>query len=278
MAGGQSKQREIAEKLLERIKAGEFAGSDGERPKLPTEAQLQAEYSVSRNTIRDALAWLADRGWLESQRGKGTFVVYVPETFHVTLSAREDSGGGEGEAWFNDAAVEGRTGTAEEIEVGVRKATGEIARHLRIPEDDQVVFRQQKMHIDRWPWLRQTSYYPLAFTEQAPRLIQALDIPEGTVAYLRKTLGIIQGGYHDEITVRLPDDDEIKFFQLSERARVLVYQTLRTAYDEETGTPFRFSITVWPADRNRLHYNVGKVPQEVVERPSADHRGSRSQG
>lgn len=270
---GESRWREIAEDLLHRIQAEEFASPDGGRAKLPTELELRDAYSASRNTIREALTWLVERGWLETERGKGTFVIFRPEILHVTLSKRgvEPFGGGEGHALYKDAEIEGRKPSADPIEIGIKQATPEIARHLQIPVGTTVVSRHQKMYVDQRPWLHQTSYYPQDFTVGAPRLLDPKDIVEGTVAYLRQKLGFVQGGYHDEISVRVPDAGEIRFFGLSERASVSVYETFRTAYDEETGKPFRFTVTVWPADRNRLHYNVGKVPDSIMERPSASH-------
>ncbi len=45
---------------------------------FPTEAELVAEYGVSRHTVRDALRRLRDSGVLESVRGRGTRVSGVP--------------------------------------------------------------------------------------------------------------------------------------------------------------------------------------------------------
>lgn len=281
MAAG-SRWREIADNLQRRILAEEeFTAVDGGRVKLPTELELMEEYSAARNTIREALAWLVERGYLESERGKGTFVVFRPETLHITLSLPDQGvvrpeadvgpGGGEGKRWVKDAEIEGRNPSQGDIDIGVKKASPEVARYLQIPENAPVILRHQEMRVDNRPWALQTSYYPQEFSEKAPRLLDPNDIPEGTVAYLRQTYGYVQGGYHDEINVRLPDETETKTFGLSERASVLVYETFRTAYDEETGKPFRFTVTVWPADRNRLHYNVGKVPKTVAERPSGRH-------
>ena len=67
----------------------------------------------------------------------------------------------------------------------------------------------------------------------APRLIQAGNIKEGTVAYLQETLGIKQVGYHDTLTVRAPDNTETAFFKLPEDGRVSIIETRRTAFDEQ---------------------------------------------
>jgi GntR family transcriptional regulator len=48
--------------------------------------------------------------------------------------------------------------------------------------------------------------------------------------------------------VRLPED-----------GRVVVFEAFRTSFDE-SGTPLRVTITVYPADRNQFVVNVGDVP------------------
>jgi GntR family transcriptional regulator len=59
----------LAQLLREAIAQGEF--SNGRR--LPTEAQLTADYGVSRQTVRRALEELAAEGLIFRVRGRGTF-------------------------------------------------------------------------------------------------------------------------------------------------------------------------------------------------------------
>ena len=47
---------------------------------LPSEAQLTKIYRCSRNTVRRALAMLAERGYTQSIHGKGVQVIYEPVT------------------------------------------------------------------------------------------------------------------------------------------------------------------------------------------------------
>ena len=61
---------EVAEKLIESIKNGEYEiGS-----KIPNEMDLAAKFSVSRSTIREAIKQLVSRNILEIHRGNGTYV------------------------------------------------------------------------------------------------------------------------------------------------------------------------------------------------------------
>jgi GntR family transcriptional regulator len=56
--------------LREKILSGAFVAKD----RLPTESELIQQYGVSRITVRQALAALADEGLIERQQGRGTFV------------------------------------------------------------------------------------------------------------------------------------------------------------------------------------------------------------
>ena len=62
--------------------------------------------------------------------------------------------------------------------------------------------------------------------EAAMRLIHAVNIEEGTVAYMRQSLGIRLGGYRDKITVRPPDAREARFFDLPDSTPSLSRWTL----------------------------------------------------
>src|SRR5271170_3013306 len=81
--------KQIAEDLRHKIESGEL-GRDG-KP-LPTELELQAEYSASRNTIRDAIKWLVTRGMVYTRSGQGTFVTQRIDPFVTKLVTGSESG------------------------------------------------------------------------------------------------------------------------------------------------------------------------------------------
>ena len=78
------------------------------------------------------------------------------------------------------------------------------------------------------------------------------------VKYL-ETLGIKQIGWRDTIVARPTTPDERAFFGLSEKVQVAIFEFRRTGYDEN-GTPIRFTVTVYPADRNQFQMEAGRVP------------------
>ena len=261
MAG--SKWRSIADDLSKRIEDGEIIRG----AQLPTELELQEAYDASRNTVRDAIKWLIQRQLVETFPGRGTFVSAEITPFAVALSPQLGGGrgGGDGTAYVAAAQVQNRRPSVSDPRVEIWQATDVMARQLQITEGSRVVSRHQQRFIDDRPWSLQTSFYPMQFVNRgAERLVDAVDIEEGVVKYLEDELGLEQIGYQDLITVRPPDQDEALFFALPENASVTVIELSRTAY-AITGEPLRFTVTVYPADRNTLYYNIGKVPEDVAE-------------
>ena len=60
----------VVNAITEQINSGELTPG----AKLPTYAQLAEQYKVSVSTAQAALRLLRDRGLVEGQQGKGTFV------------------------------------------------------------------------------------------------------------------------------------------------------------------------------------------------------------
>ena len=250
--------RQIADDLQQRIESGELARGT----QIPTEIDLREHYEASRNTVRDAIKWLMNRGLVETRPGQGTFVVEKINPFVTTLTDDPETGRGGGEEGVYLAEVRAfqRTPENSEPRVEIQKADRSVARSLRIEEGAQVVSRHQQRFIDGTPWSLQTSFYPMALVQRgAVNLIQATDIEGGTVAYLAEKCGVEQAGYQDTIAVRAPDETEVRFFKLPADGRVPVFEIYRVGFDKE-GNRFRLTVTVYPTDRNRLRVDVGEVP------------------
>jgi GntR family transcriptional regulator len=75
-------------------------------------------------------------------------------------------------------------------------------------------------------------------------------------------LGISQAGWRDTIIARLPHGAERVFFDLWDKVPVAMLEIRRTGYDDD-GTPIRFTVTVYPADRNQLELAASRVPKRT---------------
>jgi GntR family transcriptional regulator len=256
--------RQIADDLRVKIDSGEIA----QGAQLPTEIELMDAYSASRNTVRDAIKLLTTRGMVEPRPGQGTFVVEKINPFVTTLTGDPAAAGpGEGNTYTKEVEARLRRPTVTHPGVGIHQVGSPVPAlgELQLPEGTPVVSRHQQWFIDDIPWSLQTSFYPMGLIERgASRLLQAGDINQGTVVYLRETLGIKQVGYRDTITVRAPDKVEADFFRLPDDGRISIIEIRRTAFDEQ-GAPIRLTVSVYPADRNQFAVDVGEVPPGVVD-------------
>jgi GntR family transcriptional regulator len=259
--------RQIAEDLRKKIESGEL----GHGTQLPTELDLREQYDASRNTVRDAVKLLIARRLVETRPGQGTFVVAKIDPYVTLLTVDSDKGGDEeGPVYLAEVRAKRRTPVTTEPRVEIQKAAGARAEELQVADDVDVVCRHQQRYIDGTPWSLQTSFYPMTLAQQgAVSLLRTDNIKEGVVAYLLTALGLKQAGYRDMIAVRAPDATEAAFFRLPDDGRVAVFEVRRTAFDEE-GKPFRLTVSVYPADRNRLEVKVGEVPGDLAESNSAD--------
>jgi len=251
--------RQIADDLRQRIESGELAPGD----QLPTELELREQYdNASRNTIRDAIRWLTTRRLVYTQPGRGTFVAETIKPFIVPLTPSETAvGGDEGAAFEAAVKSQGRKPAVSlHPKVEVQRADEDVARELHVAEGSMVVSRHQERIVDDRPSSLQTSFYPMEFVPQgANELLLAQDIREGVTKYLETKLGIKHAGYRDLLRVRAPNQGEIDFFKVPDDGTVLMLVINRTAFAEDH-KPIRYTVTVYPADRNQFVIDSGKVP------------------
>jgi GntR family transcriptional regulator len=253
--------RRIADSLRHDIEVGPLQGGD----QLPTEQELAEEWGASRSTVREAIRFLVTRGLVEARPGQGTFVTKKITPIVTDLSATHDLGTGETARYYIDVRRQNRRPRSTVPKVVIEAAGPVVAAELQLAPGSQVVCRHQQRFVDDEPYSLQTSLYPMELLTDrgARRLIEASDIAEGMIQYLRDEFGIEQVGYRDVITVRTPNATEADFFKLPEDGRIAVFENFRTSYDRD-GKPIRVTVTVYPADRNQF---VIDVPS-----PESEHR------
>jgi GntR family transcriptional regulator len=284
----QPKYQQIAADLMRKIETGEL----GAGTKLPNDLELIEAYGASRNTIRDAVDWLALREFVERRPGQGTFVTRRIKPIVTTLSQDPETGraGGDASGAYQEYldTLERRSeealGTGSEVPhlmAVPRKGTPSVERmpapdyvadRLLVRPGEHVVRRYQEFWVDQMPWAIQTTFYPLDLVERGAKdLLRAADL-DGELAYIAESTGLQRCGYRVRILVRKPSGDEAKFFQLPTDGSVHVASLIRTAYEDQPGRgpyPFRANFTVLPGDRHQFVINSGKFPDEPVN-PARD--------
>jgi GntR family transcriptional regulator len=245
--------RRIAESLREQIATGTLNAGD----QLPTEAEIADTWSTSRSTVRDAIKLLIARNLVEARPGQGTFVSEKLVPIVTDLSATHDLGTGDSAEYYIDVLRQHRNPRSTVPRVEILPAAGIVAAELQVADGSQIISRHQFRFVDEQPYSLQTSFYPIEMVtvRGARRILEAVDIRDGSIQYLADEFGITQTGYRDIITVRTPTVAEADFFKLPEDGRVAVFENFRTSYDQD-GNPIRLTRTIYPADRNQFVINV----------------------
>lgn len=136
----ESLQVQLVEGLRERLSAGEWIVGD----RLPSEAELCAEYGTSRSTVRNALQHLAALGLTITRHGVGTFVSPYGSAIRSGLQRLRSMTGTIGahgmEPWMDYRTKEFRGATAEEAEALGRQAGARVLATSRaVLADGQTV-------------------------------------------------------------------------------------------------------------------------------------------
>jgi DNA-binding GntR family transcriptional regulator len=62
---------QVAELIRARIESGQLPKDE----RIPSEAELMAEFDIGRTTARKATDWLRDQGLIETIKGRGSYVL-----------------------------------------------------------------------------------------------------------------------------------------------------------------------------------------------------------
>lgn len=133
----------IYQALLSKIQYGDLKPGDP----LPSEMSIAQSHGVAPGTARKAVDMLVDRGWVERQHGKGTFVRRAD--FSHSLAR-----------FFRLTDREGVQLHPKSELLGVRElpASDNIAHHLEVAEDCPLIEIERVRRVDELPLLHEVIY------------------------------------------------------------------------------------------------------------------------
>lgn len=242
---GPAVYRQIANDLRAAIERGDY--QPGQR--IPGENALMAEWGVSRNTARDALAVLRDEGLTDTRRGAGNFVrrfKLIPRPANERLSRKT---WGEGRSIWS-ADMQGRPSDAE-VEVIEIEAPERIAGSLGIATGDPVWRRSRLYYADGRPVQMATSYFPAGLVAGSA-ITQPNPGPGGVYARLLD-LGHPPARFREEVRARMPLQEETRALKLA--AGIPVIHIFRIAFEED-GTPLEVNEMILDANSYLLLYDI----------------------
>lgn len=139
---------QLAELLREQIRIGELKAGE----QIPSERQLSEDYSISRMTARQAVAYLVREGVLIARHGLGTFVA-EPKLTHDALHLL---------GFTEEIMQRGGTAVSRVLEQQAELPPPKVAAGLELAADARVIKIVRLRLSDEVPLLLETIYVPAA--------------------------------------------------------------------------------------------------------------------
>ncbi len=203
---------------------------------IPSERVLVVRLSVSRVTVRQAIADLVDSGALERVHGKGTYVTgpQVDSRLHLTSFSRE----------MRDRGLEPATVVLSAAE---EAADDDVAYGLRIRSGRPVVRVERLRTADGTPMAYEVGFYPsMLFPGLLQRELGSLyDV-------FASEYGVVVTSGEQTVRAEAADASQARILGIAKRAPLLVQERVTYAGDRV----IELSTSWYRADRYRIHMAI----------------------
>ena len=235
----------VANGIRDRIVSGAYS------TEFPSERGIEAEFGVSRTTVRAALATLKAEGLLTSKRGKGYSVrSRVPIRWLASEPERNvNTAVTPADAWSRNVRTQGHE-PSERITVETIAADAYLAERLNLDVGALVVARRRLRFVDGEPFMTADSFYDYQVVKDTP-IMSPADIPTGahdTFAAMGRPWAPEKV---DRVRARMPTRSEIQLLAIQPGTPVLYVARLSVDQDK---VPVRLTVFVVPGDRSESEY------------------------
>ncbi|MFJ5060224.1 GntR family transcriptional regulator [Streptomyces nigra] len=254
------KWRELADRLAERIRNGEYAPGQ----QLPHIRDLVDAGEGSKSTVHAAYKALEAEGLVTSSRGHGTVVRQQAPLKRLGIERYDKAKWRDGDevAFIADRVASGRAYKRNDQTQTVSRivAPAAVAAAHGLPEGAEVYARARLVKEGEQPTHTLTSYYRPEHVE-GTRIVDPTPGPAGRGGGFRV---LYDAGYEidhmrEELFARVPTTDEVKLLQLPPGEPVV--ELHRTTFMAD-GTVVEFAIGVHAASRFAWSYDF-KVPDSA---------------
>lgn len=236
---------QIAERLREAIANGTFAVGDV----LPSEAQLNQAFGISRATSRTALDSLEQEGLIVRKSGKGSIV----------LAPRVEQPAIEMYGFSDDMRKRGLRPSYQTIFAGRARATVEVSEALGIRVNALAYHSRRVLKADNQPVGLALSWIPMdIFADNAPPTLDELNA-SSLYRWLNEKCGVKLAGARETIEAALAEGDMATELEVAKGAALLV---VRRTSETAIGSPVEYAVLHFRSDRYRLHLETGAVRRE----------------
>ncbi|MGA5018288.1 GntR family transcriptional regulator [Streptomyces griseoincarnatus] len=256
------KWRELADRIAEKIRSGEYAPGE----QLPQIRDLVEAGEGSKSTVHAAYKALEAEGLVTSSRGHGTVVRDRPPLKRLGIERYDKAKWRDGDevAFIADRVASGRAYRRNEQTQTVSKvpAPPVVAAAHGMPEGADVYARARLVKEGTQPTHTLTSYYRPEHVE-GTRIVDPTPGPAGRGGGFRV---LYDAGYEidhmrETLFARVPTADEAQLLQLAPGEWVV--ELHRTTFTAD-GTVVEFALGVHAATRFSWTYDF-KVPDSAAE-------------
>jgi GntR family transcriptional regulator len=224
--------------LTASLDTGEWKQGD----RMPTEAELSAQFGVSLITVRRALDELVRESRIERTRGKGTFVSKQPVERDLT----------ELTSFTDEMRNRGRDARTELLHASLAEASPRVASKLAIPAGSAVYSIERLRFVDDEPLLIELVQLP---AHLAPGLLDEDLAGQSLYDILSDRHGIHLVRGEESLQPALPSAREAKLLLKDRRHPVLALELV--SYTAE-GKPVEYCRSIVRGDRARYHFEVNR--------------------
>jgi GntR family mannosyl-D-glycerate transport/metabolism transcriptional repressor len=223
--------RKIADAIRAKISNGIYKVGEA----LPTEAQLRAEFSVSRVTVRQAIKLLTENEELESIQGSGTYVKESKINYNIYQQSSF------AEKW---AHLEGVT-HSDVLTFKIQSASLTMAEQLDIKEGEQVFYVKRVRFLDDIAIAVEETWMP---TRLFPDL--SYQVMQGSkYTYIEQQKGLVIDRSEQEIVPVLAAEDVAALLGIDPEMPVIEKRTRGYLHDD---TVFEYSRNFFTTNNYRF--------------------------
>jgi GntR family transcriptional regulator len=223
---------QIEQAMRERIESGIWKPGQ----QLPSEMELCTRYKVSRTTMRQAISHLVDEGLIVRERGRGSFI----RDSMITAGAR-------GLTSFSDEmAALGKHAGAQVLSIQQEPASAEIAKRLRIKEEEPVVVIKRVRYANESPIGIQIASLP---SERFPGLETADLANQSLYTYLQQRYGVVVAEAEEIFTITSISGTDAQLLMIADGT--CGFHVERLTFDDNK-EPFEFVTSLMRSDRYRI--------------------------